>query len=155
MIALLFVFSFSIFVATHVNTIHAKTQINSEKNVKQLLHKYAKDVKVTSVKGVILGTDGDTVQINIKGKQNLTSKLMVKESYMNVCKVYSALKHGDISNFSNIGVAVKIDGKWTVKTDTDPATLKTVSNHDLKYKYNNLPKYTTSFWKHQSLPDIK
>lgn len=66
-----------------------------------------------------------------------------------------AVKKADFSNFSNIGVAVKIDGHWAVKTDTNPDTLKSISNHDLNYNYNNLPSYTTHIWQSNDLPKIQ
>lgn len=133
----------------------AKIHVDSEVKVKKILKKYAKNVNISSVKGSILDMDGDTVQINIKGGQNLTGKLMTKEPYMNICKVYMAVKKADFSNFSNIGVAVKIDGHWAVKTDTNPDTLKSISNHDLNYNYNNLPSYTTHIWQSNDLPKIQ
>lgn len=57
----------------------AKIHVDSEVKVKKILKKYAKNVNISSVKGSILDMDGDTVQINIKGGQNLTGKLMTKE----------------------------------------------------------------------------
>lgn len=146
---------FSISVLSNTEVHAKKINVTSEKKVKKVIHKYAKDIKIKSVKGSILGMAGDTVQITLKGKENLTDKMTVKGSYQDICMVYRALKKANISNFKNIGVAEKIDGKYVVKTDTDPDKIASISNNDLRYNYNNLPSYTTHFWQMPSLPKLK
>lgn len=145
---------FSVFTLSTSNVYAKKINVTSEKKVKKVIHKYAKDVSVKSVKGSILGIDGDTVQITLKGKENLTDKMTVKGSYQDICMVYNALKKANISNFKNIGIAEKIDGKYIVKTDTTPDKLSATTKNDLKYKYNDLPSYTTHFWQLASLPKL-
>lgn len=78
------------------------------KKNKKALKKYAKGVKVSPIKGLILGSKGAAIQITVKGKQGITDKQTFKMLNLMLLKCTGAIKKADFKDFNNIRVGEKM-----------------------------------------------
>lgn len=146
--------------ADTVQAASKKIVIQSNKSVKKAIKKYAKDVKVKSVQGSFIGQD-DTVQITLKGKENLTDKMTVKGMYIDISNVWKALRKTDLSHMSNIGVSVKYPlqdqagnstSSYVIKSDISPDKINAINPDNFLFK--NVPTYADNWWQHSALPAV-
>ncbi|MDC4187117.1 hypothetical protein MK904_13680 [Loigolactobacillus coryniformis] len=144
-----------------VQAAKSKIVIQSNKSVKRAIKRYAKDVKIKSVQGSFLGQN-DTVQITLKGKENLTNKMTVKGMYIDISNVWKALQKTDLSHMSNIGISVKYPlqdqagnstSSFVIKSNISPDKINAI-NPDT-FLFENVPTYADTWWQHTALPSIE
>ena len=133
-------------------------KLDSNGSVKAMLKHYVSELKFSDINGSYEDTSNKTVAVTIKESgDDATDKMAVRNMYSDILKTWNAFKRSKAEKFKNISISVSypMTSRQITVIKTNLSGSKLAEFNKKKMSAVNVPSFADSFWKHNSLPDVK